>query len=119
SEDNDFLNYMLSANINKLILQGINEYKINEKKLISDNLFCAYAKALTFEEKNIIKRTHIVYYLSRINLSENKTRLKRILHDQEKEVEIRLSICFGMVKLGDLEEEEFLYNAVENDVEWD
>lgn len=119
SEDNDFLNYMLSANINKLILQGINEYKLTEKKLISDNLFCAYAKALTFEEKNIIKRTHIVYYLSRINLSENKTRLKRILHDQEKEVEIRLSICFGMVKLGDLEVEEFLYNAVENDVEWD
>ena len=119
SEDNDFLNYMLSANINKLILQGINEYKLTEKKLICDNLFCAYVKALTFEEKNIIKRTHIVYYLSRINLIENKTRLKRILHDQEKEVEIRLSICFGMVKLGDLEEEEFLYNALENDVEWD
>lgn len=119
SEDNDFLNYMLSANINKLILQGINECKDTEKKIISDNLFCAYVKALTLEEKNIIKRTHIVYYLGRINLVENKTRLKHILHEQEKEVEIRLSICFGMVKLGDLEEEEFLYNSVENDVEWD
>lgn len=119
NKDNNFLNYMLSANINKLILQGINEYELTEKKLISDNLFCAYIKALTFEEKNIIKRTHIVYYLSRINLNENKTKLKHILHNLEKEVEIRLSICFGMVKLGDLEEEEFLYNSVENDVEWD
>ena len=54
SEDNDFLNYMLSANINKLILQGINEYKLTEKKLISDNLFCAYVKALTFEEKILL-----------------------------------------------------------------
>lgn len=118
-EENDFLNYMLSVNINKLILQGINEYEDVEKKLISDNLFCLYIKALTFEEKNIIKRTNIVYYLSRINLIQNKMRLKRILHNQEKEVEIRLSICFGMVKLGDLEEEEFLYNEVENNIEWD
>lgn len=119
SDDNDFLNYMLSANINKLIFQGINKYNLAEKKLISDNLFCIYTKALTFEGKNIIKRTHIVYYLSRINLAENKTRLKSILHNQEKEVEIRLSICFGMVKLGDLEEEAFLYDKIENDIEWD
>lgn len=33
TEDNDFLNYMLSANINKLILQGINQFKFTEKKL--------------------------------------------------------------------------------------
>lgn len=119
SEDNDFLNYMLTANINKLILQGINKNGFAVKKDISENLFVAYAKALIYEENNIIKRTHIVYYLSRINLIENKTRLKNILYNQEREVEIRLSICFGMVKLGDLEEEEFLYNAVENDIEWD
>ena len=118
-ENNDFLNYMLSANINKLILQGINEYNFSEKQVISNNLFSAYLNALTFENKNIIKRTHIVYYLSRIDLKDNKIRLKQILHNQEKEVEIKLSICFGMVKLGDLEEEEFLYNKVENDVEWD
>lgn len=118
-EDNNFLNYMLSANINKLILQGINEYDIDGKKNISENLFNAYITALENEEKNIIKRTHIVYYLSRIDMEENKKKLKKILYQKEKEVEIRLSICFGMVKLGDLEEEEFLYKSVEENIEWD
>lgn len=117
--DINYFNYMLSANINKLIFQGINECDECQKGIISDNLFREYTDALTLEPNNIIKRSHIVYYLSRIDLEQNKKKLKIILHEQEKEVEIMLSICFGMVKLGDLEEEEFLYNSVETNVEWD
>lgn len=116
----DFLNYMLSANVNRLVLQEINGCNNGKyRKTISTNLIEAYSLSLVVEENNIMKRTHIVYYLSRIDLENNKKYIKDILFNKENEVEVKLSICFGTVKMGDLETEEFLYNKIENDIEWD
>lgn len=115
----DFLDFMLSANINKLILQRVNKSDFAERTRISENLFAEYHRVLFSNPQNVIRRTHIVYYLGRINLSKNKEKLKEILHSLEKEVEILLSICFGLIKLGDLEEENHLYSMVENNQEWD
>ena len=114
-----FLDFMLSANINKLILQRVNKSNYEEKMRISENLFAEYHRVLFSDPQNVIRRTHIVYYLGRINLQKNKEKLKAILHNMEKEVEILLSICFGLIKLGDLEEEEYLYSMVERNKEWD
>ena len=119
NDNMEFLDFMLSANINKLIFQALNECEDDVKKQISANLRMEYMDRLLSDSSNIIRRTHIVYYLSRIDLEENKKILKNILHDMEKEVEIKLSICFGMIKLGDLEEEEYLFHMLEEDPEWD
>lgn len=114
-----FFDYMLTADINKLIFQGFEGFPEDRQLSVLSNLSAEYFQALYNNEENIKRRTHIVYYLSRIKGDTNEKQLKDILYRIEKEVEIKLSICFGMIKLGNLEVEDFLYHQIETDLEWD
>ena len=111
--------YMLSAEINKLIFQQVEGLSEEGKQRIITNLNKEYSEALVINNRNIERRTHIVYYLSRIKPDSNKESLYNILDNIENETEIKLSLCFGMIKLGNLEIEEYLYHQVESDTEWD
>lgn len=116
--NSEHFDYMLSADINKLIFQEIDGFPDDKKQSIFNRLFMEYSIALYQNCENIKRRTHIVYYLSRINSNTNKKQLTDILFKIEKEPEIRLSLCFGMIKLGDLEIEEYLYQQIETDEVW-
>lgn len=111
--------YMLSAEINKLIFQQVEGLPEEGKQSIITNLNKEYSEALVMNNRNIERRTHIVYFLSRIKSDSNKDFLCNILYNIEKETEIKLSLCFGMIKLGDLEIEKYLYQQVESVAEWD
>ncbi len=109
-----FLQYVIRPEMNRYFRGIIREKDEIVKRKIVKNIEDQYYKNLgkdCFEA--VATRVHAVYHLSRIETVERTALLERI-HSLERHTSVRLSLLFGMVKLGDLDKEEEFYQELTN-----
>lgn len=110
-----FLQYVIRPEMNRYFRGIIREKDEIVKRKIVKNIEDQYYKNLgedCFEA--VATRVHAVYHLSRIETDERAALLERI-YALEKHTSVRLSLLFGMVKLGYLDKEEEFYQELTND----
>lgn len=65
-----------------------------------------------------LRRSHAAYYIGRMPLQMMVDELKK-LDEIESDIMVKLSIAFGLVKLGDAASEERLWHKLDTDETWD
>lgn len=110
-----FLQYVIRPEMNRYFRGIIREKDEAVKGKIVKNIESQYYENLgdnCFEA--VATRVHAVYHLSRIETNERETLLEKI-YKLEQHTSVRLSLLFGMVKLGYLDQEEEFYQKLIND----
>lgn len=110
-----FLQYVIRPEMN-LYFRGIIREKNDAVKMeIVENIKKQYYENLGSDRfEAVATRVHAVYHLSRIETDERATLLEKI-YALERHTSVRLSLLFGMVKLGYLEKEEEFYQELIRD----
>lgn len=110
-----FLQYVIRPEMNRYFRGIIREKDEIVKRKIVKNIEGQYYKNLGEDRfEAVATRVHAVYHLSRIETDERAALLERI-YALEKHTSVRLSLLFGMVKLGYLDKEEEFYQELTND----
>lgn len=110
-----FLQYVIRPEMNRYFRGIIREKDKTAKRKIVQNIEDQYYRNLgedCFEA--VATRVHAVYHLSRIETDERAALLEKI-YALEQHISVRLSLLFGMVKLGYLDKEEEFYQELTND----
>lgn len=110
-----FLQYVIRPEMNRYFRGIIREKDEIVKKKIVKNIEDQYYRNPgedCFEA--VATRVHAVYHLSRIETDKRAALLEKI-YALEKHTSVRLSLLFGMVKLGYLDKEEEFYQELIND----
>ena len=110
-----FLQYVIRPEMNRYFRGIIREKDEVEKEKIVENIEKQYYKNLGDNHfEAVATRVHAVYHLSRIETSERENLLEKI-YELEQHTSVRLSLLFGMIKLGYLDKEEEFYQKLIND----
>lgn len=110
-----FLQYVIRPEMNRYFRGIIREKDVKVREKIAQNIEDQYYRNPgedCFEA--VATRVHAVYHLSRIETDKRAALLERI-YALEKHTSVRLSLLFGMVKLGYLDKEEEFYQELTKD----
>lgn len=110
-----FLQYVIRPEMNRYFRGIIREQDESVKATIVENIENQYYRNYgsdCFEA--VATRVHAVYHLSRIETDERASLLEKI-YTLEQHISVRLSLLFGMVKLGYLDKEEEFYQELIKD----
>lgn len=109
-----FLQYVIRPEMNRYFRGIIREKDEAVKAKIVENIENQYYKNLGSDHfEAVATRVHAVYHLSRIETDERTALLEKI-YALEQHISVRLSLLFGMVKLGYLDKEEEFYQELIN-----
>lgn len=115
----EFLAYEIRYDINKIIRTLWMQEKKEDIKKILENLWEVYEKYLPNKDALGIKiRNHVMYYVGRLPTTEAKEKL-RLADTIEREIFVKLSIAFGLIKLEDYSIENELYENLKTKEDWD
>lgn len=110
-----FLQYVIRPEMNRYFRGIIREKDEVAKAEIVENIENQYYKNLASDHfEAVATRVHAVYHLSRIETDERTALLEKI-YALEQHTSVRLSLLFGMVKLGYLDKEEEFYQKLTSD----
>lgn len=110
-----FLQYVIRPEMNRYFRGIIREKDEAVKAEIVENIENQYYKNFGSDHfEAVATRVHAVYHLSRIETDERAALLEKI-YALEQHISVRLSLLFGMVKLGYLDKEEEFYQELTND----
>ncbi len=111
----EYLGYEIRWEINRLIKSIWKIKSLEYLRIILDNLWSFYEEIVHSNEKsNLAIRNHIMYYIGRLPIKEAKRKLL-IADDIEKDVFVKLSIAFGLIKLSDYKKEDEFYTLLKSD----
>jgi len=114
----DFFEIVLRPEINRIIRTIWSHENSHNKSKILDNLWLIYFNLVSSTNSNDISiRTHTIYHIGRMPISRSVELLKCAI-EIEKNIAVRLSIYFGLIKKGDLLRESELFLLLQNE-EWD
>ena len=109
-----FLQYVIRPEMNRYFRGIIREKDEAVKTEIVENIENQYYKNLGLNHfEAVATRVHAVYHLSRIETDERAALLEKI-YTSEEHTSVRLSLLFGMIKLGYLDKEEEFYQELIN-----
>ncbi len=115
----EFLEYEIRYDINKIIRTLWMHRKKEDIKKILENLWEVYQSYLLNKDAPGIKiRNHVMYYIGRLPTAEAKEKL-RLADTMEREIFVKLSIAFGLIKLEEYGTENELYEYLKHNEEWD
>ncbi len=110
-----FLQYVIRPEMNRYFRGIIREKSETVKAEIVENIKKQYYENLGSDHfEAVATRVHAVYHLSRIETNERAALLEKI-YTLEQHTSVRLSLLFGMVKLGYLDKEEEFYQELTSD----
>lgn len=111
----EFLKYVVRPEINRYFRGIWNESIDSEKEDVANNIFEQYKNNVGLSDNTAIAtRVHAVYHISRLNSRLREENLRRAF-SIENNISVCLSLYFGVIKMGWLQEEEQFYNLlVEN-----
>lgn len=108
----EFLKYVVRPEINRYFRAIWNENTDDEKEKVANNIFEQYLNNLGFFDNTAVStRVHAIYHISRLNSKSREENLNRAF-SIEKNTSVRLSLYFGVIKMGWLQEEEKFYNLL-------
>ncbi len=114
----DFLVYVIRPEINRYFRGIWREKPEVDKNKIYKNLWKLYLGNIGKRaNEEIAKRVHAIYHLTRLENTKREEYLETS-NNIETHVSVKLSLYFGMIKLGNLEKEEEFYNLLEKDVQF-
>lgn len=108
----EFLRYVVRPEINRYFRAIWNESTDDEKEKITNNIFEQYMDNVGLDDNIAIStRVHAIYHISRLDSKLREKNLDRAFAI-EKNTSVRLSLFFGAIKMGRLEEEEEFYKLL-------
>ena len=115
----EFLKYEIRYEINRIIRSlWTHEAREGIKKML-ENLWGVYKEYLKSNDApSIAIRNHAMYYIGRLLDPEAREKL-RVADTMEREIFVKLSIAFGLMKLEDYGMEKELFEKLKNNEEWD
>ena len=113
------LDYVIRPEINRIIRAIWNEQDESFLTDTAQNLWNIYLYNLASDDtKKIFRRNQAAYYIGRLDNDISLEKLREA-KDLEKNTSVILSISFGLIKKGDFQEEESLYEKLKTESEWD
>jgi hypothetical protein len=114
-----FLEYEIRWEVNRIIIELWRRAKKEDVRKCLLNLWRCYEEKHDHpDELSIAIRNHAIYYIGRIPDDAAKDKLK-LARGIEKDIFVKLSIAFGLIKLEDYEVENELYNDLKSSKLWD
>lgn len=108
----EFLEYVMRPEINRYFRAMWSESKIKEQKIVIGNLNRQYLDNLGDDsDKAVAKRVHAIYHISRFNTDSQKDMIDKAFKI-ETHISVRLSLFFGAIKMGRLDDEESFYELL-------
>lgn len=108
----EFLKYVIRPEINRYFRAIWNESLEEEKESIANNIFDKYMDNLGLNDNIAIStRVHAIYHISRLNSKLREKNIERAF-SIETNISVRLSLFFGAIKMGKMNEEEDFYNLL-------
>ena len=115
----DFLKYEIRPEINRIIRSLWLRYNEKEMEIMLNNLWTIYEGFLGRSDAiSIAVRNHAMYYLGRLPHPEAKKKLNEA-DKLETDLFVKLSIAFGLMKLGDYDKEKDLFAKLNSEEQWD
>jgi len=110
----EFLNTVVRPEINRYFRAMLNESSQEKQQKIITNLKNQYLQCLINDPNSfdsIAKRVHAVYHIMRFN-SPDRTKFLLKAFEIEKNISVLLSLYFGAIKMGNLEQEQYFYELL-------
>jgi hypothetical protein len=115
----DSLSHAIRFEINRIVRSILKETSKEGLEIILKHLWSSYNEALGKDNAiSVMQRNQASYYIGRLGLQEVIDYL-RIANEKENNLFVKLSIGFGLIKLGQIDVEEDLYTKLVEDDEWD
>lgn len=108
----EFLNYVMRPEINRYFRAKWLKGSPEQMNVIVENLCLQYNQNLLHDKfENISKRVHAVYHITRFSTDKRNEFIEGAFRI-EKHTSVLLSLYFGAIKLGRLDDEERFYNLL-------
>jgi len=115
----DFLKYEIRPEINRIIRILWLRRSAEEIDVTLQRLWKVYEDRLGgTDAQSIAVRNHTMYYIGRLPHSKAQNKLMQA-DKMEKEPFVKLSIAFGLMKLGDYDKERELFAKLSQEIQWD
>jgi len=115
----EFLKYEIRYEINKIIRTLWRHEKNEDIRKMLENLWGVYETYLKNKDAlGIAISNHAMYYIGRLPVTEAKEKLK-VADRLEREIFVKLSIAFGLMKLEDYGMEDELFEKLKKNKDWD
>lgn len=106
----EFLKYVVRPEINRYFRAIWEKAEKKERELVVDNIYQQYKDNLGDDsDEAVAKRVHAIYHISRLDTDKRKDMLNKIFN-VEQHISVKLSLYFGVIKMGDLEREKEFFN---------
>lgn len=114
----EFLRYVVRPEINRYFRGIVDECSDTEKEVIAKNISDQYFDKVGIDTTDAIStRVHAIYHISRLKSSLREKSLQRAFVI-ENSISVKLSLYFGVIKMGKLNKEEEFYNLLVNDTKF-
>lgn len=114
----EFLKYVVRPEINRYFRAIWNESAEEEKGEIAKNIFDQYLNNTGISDNDAVStRVHAIYHISRLDSKLREQNLRRAF-EIEKNISVLVSLYFGVIKMGWLEEEEEFYSLLIEDSQY-
>lgn len=111
----EFLSYVIRPEINRYFRAIWHECTVEDQKQIVANLHEQYLSNLGDDSFDAIsKRVHAIYHIGRFDTPERKSLIDRAFNS-ENHISVRLSLFFGAIKMGRLDDEQLFYDLLTTD----
>lgn len=111
----EFLNYVIRPEINRYFRAILHEYPEKEQRDIIANLYDQYLKNLGDDSFDaVLKRVHAIYHIGRFSIPDVQNLLDKVFKI-ETHISVRLSLFFGVIKMGNLDEEQNFFELLTTD----
>ncbi len=111
----EFLRYVIRPEINRYFRAIWYECTPIDQKHIVTNLYNQYALNLGDDSFGAVsKRVHAMYHIGRFNIPERQNYMK-LAFNSESHISVRLSLFFGSIKMGQLNDEQNFYELLTTD----
>jgi len=108
----EFLKYVIRPEINRYFRAMWRESTVEEQITVVDNLHKQYLDNLGDDSNEAVaKRVHSIYHISRFNTTSQKDMIDKAFN-VEKHISVRLSLFFGAIKMGRLNEERAFFKLL-------
>lgn len=111
----EFLSYVMRPEINRYFRAIWSESIPDVKAKVVNNLHEQYLHNLGDDSYGAVsKRVHAIYHLARFDLPERQDILNKAFHN-ETHISVRLSLFFGAIKMGRLDDEQRFFELLKTD----
>lgn len=114
----EFLSYIMRPEINRYFRAIWHECSTDEQSKIATNLHNQYLHNLGDDSFDAVsKRVHAIYHIGRFNIPERPNLINKAFN-AETHISVRLSLFFGAIKMGHLDDEQNFFDLLTTDMSY-